>query len=104
MDFRATLLAGIGVMTHRIGILMAVGNAPTVLFAAAFHEGEIPIPTPATTGERWVSGTIQEGQRGCIRLMQASARDLASAWNRPRTADVVVRAPVFWTPRIAMHM
>ena len=34
----------------------------------------------------------------------ASARDLASRWKIPRTAEVIVRAPAFWMPRIAMHM
>ena len=28
----------------------------------------------------------------------ASARDLASHWKRPRTAEVIVLAPAFWMP------
>jgi hypothetical protein len=48
-----------------------------------------------------VAGT--PGQPRLI-MLSASARDFASVCRRPRTEEVIVRAPVFWMPRIAMHM
>ena len=60
----------------------------------------------ATAGRPgWVSAG--RGASGCQRGMIsaiASARDLESVCRMPRTAEVMVLAPDFWMPRIAMHM
>ena len=63
---------------------------------------------PAFVTTAWAAfDVIEQAERSTYpRMMRliASARDFASSRSMPRTADVTVRAPPFWTPRMAMHM